>query len=501
VIRDNAGSLILKKTVMIRVSILQGSTDGIIVYSELHNPSSNDFGIINLEIGRGTAQQGNFNLIDWGGNNYFIKTELDINGNNDFTVMGTSQLLSVPYSLYAGKSKNIDVTGTYGQTLFNNGGAWIATNRIFNNGTMVGIGTESPVSILDVNGELSIRGNIFAKGDQTSKNTLLGMTQNTANTGIENTFVGYRSGNANSSGGRNVFSGYQAGNVNTTGNLNHFDGYNAGFYNTTGSFNCFVGPGAGSGNIDGTYNTCLGYNANVDAHLTNATAIGYNAKVESNNSLILGGKGSFAVNVGIGLSSPLAPLHLAVNGEGSGYYGLAITNIDWGSGGKTLTINQGTPGKLKFTEPGVTDLMTLDFYNKRIGIMNTTPHHIIDVAGGAYCTGSTWVNASDSTLKQNVRTLNSYGLNEILKIHPVEYYYKTDKTNKQQIGFIAQELKEIIPEVVFGEEGNMGISYGNLVPVLVNAVKELKTENENLKSEINNLKSEVGRMKSEAVNK
>jgi hypothetical protein len=497
VVRDSLGNLITDQTVYFRISIVKGSPLGNTSYSEDQQIQTNQFGLASLNIGAGTALLGSIDAINWEEDKYFLVIEVKQTQEESYRLMGKTQLLSVPYALYAlkagtsGTSGKLQIPASFGQTLLNNGGAWIAVSNLYNDGTMVGIGTVNPVSILDVNGEISIRGNIFAKGDQTSKNTFLGMTQNIENTGTENTFVGYRSGNANSSGHMNVFSGYQAGNVNTTGNLNLFDGYNAGFYNTTGSYNCFVGPGAGSGNVDGTYNTCLGYNSNLDGHLTNATAIGYNAKVEKSNSLILGGKGSFAVNVGIGLSSPLAPLHLAVNGEGSGYYGLAITNIDYGSGGKTLTINQGTPGKLNFTEPGVADLMTLDFYYKRIGILNTSPKHILDISGGAYCNGTSWVNGSDSTLKRNIKTLGRYGLNEVMKMRSAEHIYKSDITNKHEIGFIAQEMKDVIPEVVFGEEGNMGISYGNIIPVLVNAIKELKNENDLLKTEVEKLKASM----------
>jgi hypothetical protein len=302
--------------------------------------------------------------------------------------------------------------------------------------------------------------------------------------------VGFHAGYANTIGGSNQFEGYCAGQSNTNGQNNLFHGYAAGLNNKSGSYNHFDGFQAGSNNKTGSYNTCIGYNANVGGdNLNNAAAIGYSSRVNSNNSMVLGGTGSYAINVGIGTSTPQATLHVAFDATTSAYNGLAITNTH--TGGKTLCINQGTPGKLNFTEPNVIDLMTLNFSNGCIGIQHTSPVYLLHMGWGAYCNGSKWIDASDSTLKHNIKAMNRYGLNEVMKLHPIEYYYKSDKTNKLEIGFIAQEIKNIIPEVVFGNEGNMGISYGSLIPVLVNAVKELKDENDRLKADVEKLKASV----------
>lgn len=103
-----------------------------------------------------------------------------------------------------------------------------------------------------------------------------------------NAFFGYQSGNANTIGTNNTAMGDQALKVTTTGTNNVALGYRAGLTNTTG------------GN-----NTLIGYQANVSAAaLSNATAIGYNAVVGASNSLVLGGTGADAVNVGIGTTTP-----------------------------------------------------------------------------------------------------------------------------------------------------------------------------------------------------
>ena len=105
-IRDNNGIVLLNKLVAIKISLLVGTANGTSVYSEVHNVVTSDFGIVNLNIGNGAISFGNFSTIDWGTNTYFIKTEVDINNGTNFLFMGTSQLLSVPYAMFAAKSGN-----------------------------------------------------------------------------------------------------------------------------------------------------------------------------------------------------------------------------------------------------------------------------------------------------------------------------------------------------------------------------------------------------------
>lgn len=162
-----------------------------------------------------------------------------------------------------------------------------------------------------------------------SKNTAVGFQSLLANTASFNTAVGYFSLNANTTGSTNTALGLQALLLNTTGSNNTALGGNCLFANTTGndntsvgfglfsnstgSENTGVGFGALSGNISGTGNTAIGSNADVSGNnLTNATAIGYNSKVSQSNTLILGGTGTYAVNVGIGVTNP--QYRLSVNG-------------------------------------------------------------------------------------------------------------------------------------------------------------------------------------------
>ena len=106
VIRDATGNLISNQAVGIQISILQTTVEGTAVYVETQTPTTNTNGLLSLEIGTGTIVTGSFTAIDWSANSYFIKTETDPTGGTNYTITGTSQLLSVPYALYAKTSGN-----------------------------------------------------------------------------------------------------------------------------------------------------------------------------------------------------------------------------------------------------------------------------------------------------------------------------------------------------------------------------------------------------------
>ncbi len=101
VIRNASNQLIGNQIVGLKVSILQGSTSGNTVFSELHAPITNSNGLISIEIGGGSPLNGNISSIDWANGPFFIQTETDVDGGNNYTITATSQLMSVPYALYA----------------------------------------------------------------------------------------------------------------------------------------------------------------------------------------------------------------------------------------------------------------------------------------------------------------------------------------------------------------------------------------------------------------
>ena len=113
VIRNASGNLVASTPVGVKISILQGSVAGTPVYVETHNLSTNGNGLLTMEIGGGNAQTGIFSTIDWSNGPYFVKNETDPNGGSNYTISGTSQLLSVPYALYAENTKSQGKTTIY----------------------------------------------------------------------------------------------------------------------------------------------------------------------------------------------------------------------------------------------------------------------------------------------------------------------------------------------------------------------------------------------------
>lgn len=113
----NANGLILPTTNLnIRFSILDGSPTGNVIYQETHATSTNNFGLFTLAIGKGIAVSGNFESIDWANGLRFLKVEIAPNGDNNYTLQGATQFLSVPYALYAERTNikagtGINITG------------------------------------------------------------------------------------------------------------------------------------------------------------------------------------------------------------------------------------------------------------------------------------------------------------------------------------------------------------------------------------------------------
>jgi len=99
--RNLAGSPVSNQAIQLRVSIIEGEATGPDVYKEIHSVSTTPLGIFNLQVGEGTTVNGDFGEIDWGNGAHFLQVEIDSEGGSNFQLVGTSQLLSVPYALYA----------------------------------------------------------------------------------------------------------------------------------------------------------------------------------------------------------------------------------------------------------------------------------------------------------------------------------------------------------------------------------------------------------------
>ncbi len=99
VVRDNSGEIIANQPVSIRISIIQDSITGTLKYSETHNSTTNQFGVVALNIGNGTIETGVYENISWGAASHYLKVELDETGGTNYQLMGIPKLLSVPFAL------------------------------------------------------------------------------------------------------------------------------------------------------------------------------------------------------------------------------------------------------------------------------------------------------------------------------------------------------------------------------------------------------------------
>lgn len=186
----------------------------------------------------------------------------------------------------------------------------------------------------------------------TSANTFTGYNSGYSNTnGYNNTFNGSTSGSSNTTGYNNTFSGSSSGSSNTTGIQNTSSGYNSGRATTTGSNNTYFGNASGQTNVTGSNNTAIGSFAGPNVGgLTNTTCIGYNAAAGVGNTVILGGTGTNAVNVGIGTSTPANTLDvvgginvsatLSVMSDINGFGNIFATNASFSkvcAGGSSYT--------------------------------------------------------------------------------------------------------------------------------------------------------------------
>ena len=172
VVRNASNNLVSNQAVGMQISILQGSSTGTAVYAETQTPTSNANGLVSIEIGGGTVVSGTMATINWANGPYFVKTEIDPAGGTAYTITGTSQLLSVPYALYA-KTSGSSTPGPQGATGPQGpAGAAGATGPIGPQGQIGPIGPQGPSGTSGQGVPTGgTTGQVLAKVDDTNYNT------------------------------------------------------------------------------------------------------------------------------------------------------------------------------------------------------------------------------------------------------------------------------------------------------------------------------------------
>ena len=277
-------------------------------------------------------------------------------------------------------------------------------------------------------------------GNTTTRNFFANGAGNTTTTGSDNNFFGNLAGRCNTSGGLNNFFGPNAGCSNTTGTSNNFFGNNVAPYNTCGSNNNFIGDGSGFCNISGTANNFLG----TSAGSCNTTG--------SNNNFLGTSAGSNNTTAGNNIA-------IGRNAGTTGGFSSGLINF-------TTTGNQIVMGNFDHT---------------------------------VACIKISWGVASDIRYKcvwGNV----SHGRDFLRNINPIKYSFKDIETGevtdpRKRYGFSAQEILALEgddPIIVNTQNpDNYGITHDHIIPILVNAIKELDAENKSILARLEALENPV----------
>jgi len=175
--RDGAGNELMNQAISLQIGIREANTTGTVIYQETHSVSTNQFGLFTIQIGGGTVVSGTFNAIGWGTNSHFIQVEMDATGGTSYMDMGTQQLFSVPYALYAKSSGTGGATGPTGATGLDGVGIVNTVNN--GNGTFTIFYSDGSTFVtLDFTGPQGADGATGAQGIQ-------GQTGLTGATGIQ----------------------------------------------------------------------------------------------------------------------------------------------------------------------------------------------------------------------------------------------------------------------------------------------------------------------------
>jgi hypothetical protein len=526
VIRNASNALIANTVVGVQISVIQTTATGTAVYVERQTPTTNLNGLASIEIGGGTLISGNFATINWANGPYFIKTETDPTGGTAYTIAGTTQLLSVPYALFAANSGSANTWGLTGNT---------GTDPINN---FIGTTDAKPL--------------VFKV-----RNTYAGRISNDGMVALGIGAANVLSDASNVAVGKDALLNNGTGATGNQAKSNTAIGNRALVGNTTGLNNTAIGDLSLANNITGSQNTTIGKGADViRTSLTNATAIGADAKVNCSDCLVLGAaelSSLPSVNVGIGTSTPTYKLDIstagvaglrvkstaifcvfdidAANGDAAIRFannGVLKWNIrnrpsddnfeiyETGGGGSRMVVqkttgNIGVGGvdpitKLHIKQPSnglglrlTNNAWDWDIYTSNGGGLNFNYNGInksyIDPVNGSY------VATSDARLKKDVNKMPTI-LDKVMALQPKTYKYIDNKeTDRLSTGFIAQEVMPLFPDLVTDFQRTAkdttdtavyhGINYAGFSVVAIKAIQEQQQQIEALKTQLAKMQAAI----------
>lgn len=505
VIRNSStGTIIPNHNVSLRMSIIRGSSTGSIVYSEVHSATTNVLGLVNLVIGKGTVLNGSFSSLVWGDTTYFLQVDIDMAGGSTFTTMGTTQLMSVPYALYAKTSGNggngstgpTGATGNTGPT-GSGGGSTGPTGTTGSQGptgpTGVGGGATGPTGITGPQGIQGFTGPTGvglqgATGPTGANSTIPGPTGPTGPTGTgggngwsltgnagtnaTTNFIGttdgqdlvFKTNNSKSMvltqngklyfyPGDNLFIGDSTGPGNSGSGNTGIGGY-ALYSNTTGSYNTGIGNSPLWKNTTGSYNTALGYIANAYNTTGNwNAAVGYDAMSTNTTGASNTAVGAFALSANVtgnGNTSVGYNTLLYSTGGNNAAFGVNALQSTTTYGGNTgigaYTLVTNTTGGNNTALGANADVNSNNLsYASAIGngaIVNSSNKVRIGSSTVTVIEGQVnWSYPSDGRFKFNISETDIKGLDFINLLRPVAYNFDTRKFDEFLMKNIPDSIK------------------------------------------------------------
>jgi len=517
-------------TINLRLTVLDLGSLGTPLYQETQSPTTNQFGLFTVAIGTGipTGLAGTmaFSAVPWGTGAKYLRVEMMPPGSSSYDTLGVSQLLSVPYAMFAGNGgggstytagTGISISGstinanntnpiwnadeiqgvpistvaaTAGEVLALNGGIWTPTTTATSGWSLTGnSGTNSGVNFIgttDTAG-LSIR------VDNQSAGKISSVT-------YSSTSFGYQALNVNTAQVNTAF-GYQALKANTTGNGNTAHGTYALANNIVGINNTAVGEQSLYNNTD-SFNTAIGYQALYN----NST--GYSNTAIGSQELYSNTTGSKNVSIGSGGLG---------NTTGSGNINIGWASLTHNATGSYNTA-LGYMADLYSCCPNLSNTVELGY---NAGVANSNNICIGNSSITSITAQVDLTITSDARVKNQVQS-NVPGLSFIMLLHPVTYHYDVRKENellgikdtanwegKYDIekmtfsGFLAQEVSASAQRIGYDFSGvdkshNVwGIKYSDFIPSIVKSEQELNAKNEALEKTVAELQSEVNELMKE----
>lgn len=485
VARNTGGAVISNQNVGVRISIIDGTPTGILEYAETFNTTTNQFGLFNIVIGSGTPTAGSFSSVTWSASsNKYVKVEVDPAGGTSYIDMGTNQLQSVPYALYA-PSSGVTGSGTANAVAKYTGTNTLGNSSITDDGTTTSVNgklnvtnSNGSVTLTDPNASIqfpSVTSSappimyLFNSGTSNSDRMVIGHSPAYSNWGLEysdltdvwnfkgagltgvsidpyysqlsivgNSYAPRLNFNTSSSGGHNfsISAGYGSGDFTIDDN-------------TSASTRMYISAASGFTGFGTTIPECNLQSSNT------RDLFGYNAMVEEQSSLY----SSFALR--------------SLNG-GSLQSGVAIL------GTSSDELNVGT---LAYNWTAV----------------NASAFNI----------------SSDRSVKKDIISLgkNEYSsyLTQIRNIESATYRYNWEDSNKRKfphIGFIAQSLpNEVLTKMNEKADGSgretLGYNLSDMIGLSVMGIKAIDDKTQQLEAliqaqqeQINLLKKEIEQLKS-----